>query len=429
MTALSIENNLNFHFCFILFIFYVACRGMTTYDFIVFEQKKQRARSAANSAAPAAESKTGEVAEEKDVIKGDGDGSGDEEQGGGGRGVDDATETMTESERVVVDESSELHLQMQRKKQTQEQQRTVRGQPIPLPAQDLDPILELYNQQQRSLPQGRQVSPPSLPPLHPFGMGNDFIPSRVHNSESPKTGSSRGSSVISTGSAIEFYADQFAASDDYSVIEPLAEIALSGSKGANTGAHLSWNAGPKSVQQLQIGSPKNKVSVFGRKGSLIGQNRGDGENKSTGSESENDRDDNKPLPLEYPESLIPSSNGKGHQGSRVPTSKLGAERVGASKEVPKNPFTPLKMTSATGSAYVNGSGSSSGSLNGNGNSSPGKGSHSNGITNGHSSNGHSVVSKADGLMNNGMKMKVMKALLSDHQQEEEKDAQKNIPGL
>lgn len=403
---------------------------MTTYDFIVFEQKKHRARSAANSAAPAAESKTGEVAEERDVIKGDGDGSGDEEQGGGSRGVDDATETMTESERVVVDESSELHLQMQRKKQTQEQQRTVRGQPIPLPTQDIDPILELYNQQQRSLPQGRLISPPSLPPLHPFGMGNDFIPSRVHNSESPKTGSSRGSSVISTGSAIEFYADQFAVSDDYTVIEPLSELALSGSKGANTGAHLSWNAGPKSVQQLQIGSPKNKVSVFGRKGSLVGQNRGDGENKSTGSESENDRDDNKPLPLEYPESLIPSSNGKGHQGSRVPPSKLGVERVGTAKDVPKNPFTPLKMTSATGSAYV--SGSSSGSLNGNGIGIPGNGSHGNGshgLTNGHSSNGSSVGSNGDGSMNNGMKMKVMKALLSDHQQEEEKDAQKNIPGL
>ena len=68
---------------------------MTTYDFIVFEQKKQRARSAANSSAPAAESKADEVAEERDTIKGDG--SVDEETGGGGKGADDATETMTES--------------------------------------------------------------------------------------------------------------------------------------------------------------------------------------------------------------------------------------------------------------------------------------------------------------------------------------------
>ena len=414
---------------------------MTTYDFIVFEQKKQRARSAANSSAPAAESKADEVAEERDTIQGDGDGShdgdGDEELGGGGKGgVDDATETMTESERVVADEVNELQLQMQRKKHAQEQQRTVRGQPITVQNNTApDPILELYNQQQRSLPQGRLTTVPSLPPLHPFGMGNDFIPSRVHNSESPKTGSSRGSSVISTGSAIEFYADQFAASDDYTVIEPLSELSLSTTKVANTGAHLTWNAGPKSVSQLQIGSPKNKVSVFGRKGSLVSQYRGDGENKSTGSESENDKDkddkDNKPLPLEYPEALIPNGNGNGNgQGSRVPAHKSEGTVVGIrggggpmkGVSVPVNPFTPIKNSTSTSStpapsSHENGSSSSNsnGYLNG---------SHS--ISNGHNSNGHHNGSTG---MDSSMKSKVIKALLQENQQEEEKDALKNVPSL
>ena len=419
---------------------------MTTYDFIVFEQKKQRARSAANSTAPAAESKADEIAEERDTIQGDGDGSrdgdGDELGGGGKGGVDDATETMTESERVVVDEVNELQIQMQRKKHAQEQQRTVRGQPIPFQNNTTpDPILELYNQQQRSLPQGRLTSAPSLPPLHPFGMGNDFIPSRVHNSESPKTGSSRGSSVISTGSAIEFYADQFAASDDYTVIEPLSELSLSTTKVANTGAHLTWNAGPKSVSQLQIGSPKNKVSVFGRKGSLVSQYRGDGENKSTGSESETDKDkddnNNKPLPLEYPESLIPNGNGNG-QGSRVPPYKsngtgtgvgtgtgTGVKSVGGALkgvQIPVNPFTPIKSsttstTSPASSGHENGSNKSNGYLNG-----------SHGVSNSpsHNSNGHHNGSTG---MDSSMKSKVIKALLQENQQEEEKDALKNLPAL
>lgn len=415
---------------------------MTTYDFIVFEQKKQRARSAANSTAPAAESKADEIAEERDTIQGDGDGSrdgdgdGDELGGGGKGGVDDATETMTESERVVVDEVHELQVQMQKKKHAQEQQRTVRGQPIPFQNNTApDPILELYNQQQRSLPQGRLTSAPSLPPLHPFGMGNDFIPSRVHNSESPKTGSSRGSSVISTGSAIEFYADQFAASDDYTVIEPLSELSLSTTKVANTGAHLTWNAGPKSVSQLQIGSPKNKVSVFGRKGSLVSQYRGDGENKSTGSESETDKDkdenNDKPLPLEYPESLIPNGNGNGNgQGSRVPPYKsngtgTGVKGVGGalkSVPIPVNPFTPIKNSSSTSSpstpassGHENSSSKSNGYLNG-----------SHGISNSHNSSGHHNGSTG---MDSSMKSKVIKALLQENQQEEEKDALKNLPAL
>lgn len=257
---------------------HTVCRGMTTYDFIVHEQKKLRDKSPAG-AIPAAEINT-EVVEVEDettrvVGEGGGEGGSDEEEG----------ELSAEAEAALKAEQIEMTAQMSQKILEQQQQRAMQGDIeggtyIP----DPDPIVDLYNRQQRQLPQGRVM---------PTNLLNDFIPSRLPRPlDSPDKGgvSSSASSVSSSGSNIEFYADQFAASHSYSLVDsaapfpPLTKarlvqvqgtrltLNLSRGEGQGQGQGLSSpggvgssNAGPKSVLQLEQDSPKNKVSIWTRR--------------------------------------------------------------------------------------------------------------------------------------------------------------------
>ena len=149
---------------------------------------------------------------------------------------------------------------------------------------DPDPIIDLYNKQQRLLMQCQSSRSQTTP-------ANDYIPSKAKADNAISSGfssSSSSSSNTSTSSYIEFYADQYAASDDYSVLELNTPPSLyptrhlfpppiktknhpthaTNGQGSN-GQKLSptnLNPGPRSVSQIQMDSPRNKVSVWGKKG-------------------------------------------------------------------------------------------------------------------------------------------------------------------
>ena len=141
---------------------------------------------------------------------------------------------------------------------------------------DPDPIIDLYNKQQRLLMQCQSSRSQTAPV-------NDYIPSKAKadNAISGISSSSSSSSNTSTSSCIEFYADQYAASDEYSVLElnsppslyptrcnlpPPIKTKTNPTHNATNGSSngQNWNPGPRSVSQIQMDSPRNKVSVWGK---------------------------------------------------------------------------------------------------------------------------------------------------------------------
>ena len=328
---------------------------MTTYDFIVHEQKRQRDKSPAADAAPAAEINTEVVEAEAEDETGRGRcGSGEEE--GGVDKSPDAAQTSKE-------EQLEMTMQMSIKKLEQKQQRTMHGdvESGAYHVPDPDPIVDLYNRQQRQLPQSSILTTNLL---------NDFIPSRLPREfDTPdKGGISSSASSVSSGSHIEFYADQYAFSQAYSVANMSLSAASSPShtktrqeqaqglaqregqreaqtlnstwregqglgQGGTQGGVGIWNVGPKSVSQLEQDSPKNKVSIWTRKPSahalsLAGLEGSEG--GGSGSGSAYDREEVKYFiqPSTPPPRPI-------YHGGRIPVNKVA---TGLPSPIPINPF-------------------------------------------------------------------------------------------
>jgi hypothetical protein len=324
---------------------------MTTYDFIVHEQKRQRDKSPTTGAAPAAELNTEVVEAEDETLR------------GGGGGSDEEGELSPEAEAALKAEQIEMTAQMSQKILEQQQLRAMQGDLegghyVP----DPDPIVDLYNRQQRQLPQGRAMS---------NNLMNDYIPSRLPRPlDSPDKGgvSSSASSVSSSGRDIEFYADQFAASNAYTVVDsadvpfpPLTKVRLaqvqvarqtlnSSRQGQGQGEWQgqvqglnspggvgNWNAGPKSVLQLEQDSPKNKVSIWTRRPSQNTYTGGGG--GSDGLEFDGTSSTDKEEVKYFTQPMTPPPRPI-YQGTRVPANKAGngLGSPGLSSPIPINPF-------------------------------------------------------------------------------------------
>jgi hypothetical protein len=344
----------------ILLTTHTVCRGMTTYDFIVHEQKRQRDKSPTAGAAPAAELNTEVVEAEDETLR-----------GGGGSDEEDG-ELSPEAEAALKAEQIEMTAQMSQKILEQQQLRAMQGDLegghyVP----DPDPIVDLYNRQQRQLPQGRAT---------PNNLLNDYIPSRLPRPlDSPDKGgvSSSASSVSSSGSNIEFYADQFAASNAYTVVDsadvpfpPLTKVRLAQvqvarqtlnssrqGQGEGQGQGLnspggvgSWNAGPKSVLQLEQDSPKNKVSIWTRRPS---QNAYSGGGGTDGLEFDGTSSTDKEEVKYFTQPMTPPPRPI-YQGIRVPANKAanGLGSPGLSSPVPINPFADVTDKEKLKGQYV-----------------------------------------------------------------------------